>query len=334
LGEFEKIADIYRLARQIPSSRAVRLGIGDDCCLLTVPEGEELALSTDTVVEEIHFRLSYFDHYQVGAKAMLAALSDLAAMAASPVGALATVSIKEEKNIDELARGLIDAGAKYGCPLIGGDLTSSTGPLVVTVTVAGLVKSGSAVLRSTARPGDRIWVTGAPGDAAAVLACLEEEMKSEKRGLTLPDESLKKKFYEPVPRLAEARALIVSGPPTAMIDISDGLAADLGHILESSGAGARLFAESFPLSSFSSQVAIALGFRAEHFFLHGGEDYELLFTVPPGVIEKEVSRLEKETSTTFTLIGEINEDSGKITIMRPDGSIEPITGSGFDHFTH
>ncbi len=335
MSEFEIIANIRKVAESVPASELVRLGIGDDCCLLAPRPGEEIAASTDTVVEGVHFRFSYFNHYQVGAKAMAVAVSDLAAMAASPAAALASVAMPYDKSspeVEKLAQGLIETGRRFDCPLIGGDLTASSESVVVTVTVFGTVEKGKAILRSGACVDDEIWITGTPGDAAAVLACLEAEFGEKHDSLPIPEKKLKEKFLLPTPRLKEAAVLAESGPPSAMIDISDGLAADLGHLLESSGVGAHLFSESFPVSDFARSVAEALGKPSEHFFLHGGEDYELCLTAPPGALSGSLKRLEEKCGTVLWRIGIITGDSGQLVLKRPDGRLETVPKKGFDHF--
>jgi thiamine-monophosphate kinase len=337
LGEFETIAWIKRLAEKVPSSAWVRVGIGDDCCVIAPDAGWELVLSTDAVVEGVHFRLDYFDCFQVGAKAMGSALSDLAAVAAEPVGALVTVSVDDKRPgaaLESLARGLIDTGARYGCPLIGGDLTASPGPLIVNVTVIGRARCGCPVLRSGARPGDEIWVTGSPGDAAAVLACLEAGLRGEDGALPVPDRPTRDRLLCPTPRIREARLIYEAGPPGAMIDISDGLAADLGHILEASGVGALLDRGCLPASGFSRSVAQAIGLPPEHFLLHGGEDYELCFTVPPGLPAERIAGLEKTAEAALTRIGEITSERGVLALREPDGRVVPLSKSGYDHFSH
>jgi len=334
LGEFEIIANIRKAAESVRASAVVRLGIGDDCCLLAPRPDEEFAASTDTIVEGVHFRFSYFNHFQVGAKAMAAALSDLAAMAASPAAALASVTMPADKvaaGAEKLALGLIETGRRYGCPLVGGDLTAG-GVVAVTATVFGTVAKGKSVLRSGAAPGDEIWVTGSPGDAAAVLACLEADPAAEKNILPEPGRELKEKFLLPTPRLKEALILAGSGPPGAMIDISDGVAADLGHLLESSLVGARLFSESLAVSDFAASVAGAKGLASEHFFLYGGEDYELCLTAPPGTLEGCPERLAEECGTSMRRIGIITAEAGQLVLERPDGRLETITKKGFDHF--
>ncbi len=335
MGEFEHIANIRRLIEKtaLPSG-SVRLGIGDDCCLVGANSDEEFALSTDTIVEGVHFRLDYFSYYQVGVKAAAAAISDLAAMAAEPVGSLAAVSIAEtagDNALEELALGLIETCKKYGCPLLGGDLTRSPAPLVATVTVIGKLPAGSAIRRSTACVGDEIWVTGSPGDAGAVLAVLENA-RGGRGPRPLVTEEQASRLHEPVPRLAEARLLRNAGLPTAMIDISDGVVADLNHILENSGCGAFLYGDRFPVSEFSHSVAGDLGLAPEHFFLYGGEDFEILFTAPEGAVQEQLTSLTEKSGTSFSLIGRITEKTGELSIKREDGRMEALEKTGFNHF--
>ncbi len=335
MGEFEQIANIRRLAEKtaLPGG-SVRLGIGDDCCLVAASSDEEIALSTDTIVEGVHFRLDYFSYYQIGVKAAAAAISDLAAMAAEPVGSLAAVSISQtagENALEELARGLVETCKKYGCPLLGGDLTRSPAPLVATVTVIGKLPAGAAIRRSTARVGDEIWVTGSPGDAGAVLAVLESTPAAAGPRPQVTEEQASR-LHEPVPRLAEARLLREAGIPTAMIDISDGVAADLNHILENSGCGALLFGNRLHVSDFSRSVAGDLELAPEYFFLYGGEDFELLFTAPEGAMKEHLASLKEKSGTSFSLIGRITEKTGELSIKREDGRMEVLEKTGFDHF--
>ena len=335
MDEFEKIANIRSLAEKVRlPDGIVRLGIGDDCCLVASDSDEEFALSTDTIVEGVHFRLEYFSYYQVGVKAAAAAISDLAAMAAEPVGSLAAVSISEtagENALEELARGLIATCEKYNCPLLGGDLTRSPAPLVASVTVIGKLPAGSAIRRSTARAGDEIWVTGSPGDAGAALAVLESARGGRGPRPQVPEEQASR-LHEPVPRLAEAHLLREYELATAMIDISDGIVADLNHILENSGCGAVLDSNKLPVSEFSHSVARELGLKPEHFVLYGGEDFELLFTARQGAVKEHLAGLKEKTGTSFTLICRITGNIGELSLSLEDGRLEPLEKTGFDHF--
>ncbi len=344
VGEFEIIGKIKALAERRPLPPEVRLGIGDDCCLLDPGPDRELALSTDAVVEEVHFRLRWCSFRQVGIKAMASALSDLAAMAAVPLGALVTVAAPDsagEAELLELSRALVETGARHGCALIGGDLVGSPGPLMVSVTVAGAVPRGRAVRRSGAAPGDRIWVSGAPGEAAAALAWLERSGQEPQgvapvSSLSLPEppDDTREKLLEPVPRLRLGLALGRLGIATAMIDISDGVAGDLGHLLKASGVGAQLEEARLPVSSFARRMATALGKPGNEFFFRGGEDYELLFTARPDAVERRREELEREGEIHLTMIGEITGRTGELALIRPDGAGQTIEQSGFEHLKH
>jgi len=335
LKEFELIGRIRREAERFPLPPEVRLGIGDDCCAVQPLCTDELVLSTDAMIEDVHFRLDYFSLRQVGARAAAAALSDLAAMAASPLGMLASVALPkgDDEKVRELTGGLLDVASRFGCPLIGGDLTASTGPLMISLTVIGKAPSGEAVLRSGALPGHEIWVTGTPGEAAAVLEFLELERQGKAGGLPRPDEAALERFFTPLPRIPEARFLFENGPPAALIDISDGLAGDLGHILEASGVGAELEGSSIPSGGYSARLARALGHSEHHFLLHGGEDYELCLTAPEGLFGRLPGDFEKRFGLALSRIGVITDRKGHLVLRGRDGECGEIHAGGYEHFS-
>lgn len=257
-GEF---AFIRRLAERLDSPPEGQVGIGDDAAVLA--DGTLAAI--DTLVADRHFRLSWAEPEDVGWKALAVNLSDLAAMGGEPIAALAAVTLPPDFPglADRLATGLLDAAEAHDCPLVGGDTTS--GPvLVVTVTVLGRVPDGGEpVLRRGARPGDGVYLTGPVGGAAGALDALEAGRP--------PAADHAAALHRPRPRLAEGRAA-AGGGASAMIDISDGLAADLGHVLDASTVGAEVDAEAIPLAD-GVTLDRALG---------GGDDYELCFTAPDG----------------------------------------------------
>lgn len=255
-GEF---AFIERLADRLSALPPGQVGVGDDTAVL---DGGLLA-AVDTLVADRHFRLAWTDPESVGWKALVVNLSDIAAMGGVPTAALAAVTLPDGPPglADRLADGLIEASDAFDCPLVGGDTTSGA-VLVVSVTVLGRLPDGvEPVLRSGARVGDTVFVTGPLGGAATALDALTEA--------TTPDPALAQALHRPVPRLAEGRAAAAAGA-TAMIDVSDGLAADLGHVLDASGVGVELDAGSIPRAPGVS-LDRALG---------GGDDYELCFTAP------------------------------------------------------
>jgi len=265
-GEFDALA---RLASMLPAAPAGETWMGDDTAVVAVPEGARLLLAADAVVAGVHADLSLTGLDDLGWKALVANLSDVAAMGGRPGHALVTVAGPPQTDLGLLYRGIIAAAARYRCPVVGGDLTNAA-VLVVSISVTGWA-AGPVVLRRGARPGDGIWVTGPLGRAAAGLRILRARAAAapcgpDGRGAGI-DEALMAAHARPVPALAEGEAAAACGA-TAMIDVSDGLVADLGHIAESSGIGFELEEVPCPPGVFREE---ALG---------GGEDYELAFCAP------------------------------------------------------
>ena len=258
-GEFAAIDAIRALLGDPPPDGQV--WIGDDAAVVAARDGAALLLAADTVVGGVHADLALTGVDDLGWKAMAACLSDIAAMGGDPGWALVTVSGADGEEIRALYSGIAEASRRFACPVVGGDVTGGAS-LVVTVAVVGTC-DGGPVLRSGARDGDHVWVTGALGASAAGLRQLRSE------GRSGPVDGLARSHARPVPRLAEGRAARVSGA-TAMIDVSDGLAADVGHIARESGVGISL-----------DSVPVAAGATAEE-ALSGGEDFELVFCAPPG----------------------------------------------------
>jgi len=272
LGEFDLIAKYFvRPAGQGPR-RAV-VGNGDDCAVLAPAAGMQLAVSTDTLVEGRHF-LSTVDPVRLGHKALAVNLSDLAACGAKPLGFTLALTLPrvDEAWLAGFARGLLDLADEHDCELVGGDTTA--GPLAIGVTVFGEVPAGGALLRSGARPGDELWVSGHPGEARLALEAFRGTLRP-----SLPAEAFdatRLAMECPEPRVALGLGL--RGLATAAIDVSDGLLGDLGHILRRSGVSADVFAGALPLSPW-----LAARRRHEQLdcILAGGDDYELIFTAPP-----------------------------------------------------
>ncbi len=314
-GEFSLI-DRY-FAGLTPPRDDVRLGIGDDAALLAMPAGQDLVLATDTLVAGVHFPGATAPE-AVGHKALAVNLSDLAAMGAEPAWATLALTLPEADAawLAGFAAGFGALAAAHGVALVGGDTTR--GALTVTVTLAGRVPSGEALTRAGARPGDGIWVTGSLGDAGMALALLEA-------GKPVP-EALRRRLDRPEPRLAAGRAL--RGLATAAIDVSDGLAADLGHLLQASGVGARVAAERLPRSAAlrAAQADEAEGLRLA---LGAGDDYELCFTLPPAA-EAAMNTRMAAIGWPVTWIGEIEAEPG-LRLIDADGRERPAPG-GFDHF--
>ncbi len=319
-GEFELIA---RYFNRVTSSRSdVEKGIGDDCALLNVPEKQTLAISTDTLVAGVHF-LEDIHPTDLGYKALAVNLSDLAAMGADPAWLTLALTLPEVDDVwlKHFSNSLFALLDYYDMQLIGGDTTR--GPLSLTLGIHGLVPQGRALKRSGARPGDWIYVTGTLGDSAAGLALLQQRIQAVD---PVVHETLIKRHLRPMPRILQGQAL--RGLASSAIDLSDGLIADLGHILKASECGARIHLEALPLSpALLTQCDKA---QAIHWALSGGEDYELCFTVPEinrGALDVALGHL----GVPCWCIGQISSESTGVTLLQEGKAVE-LNVKGFDHF--
>ncbi|MGE0333040.1 MAG: thiamine-phosphate kinase [Ramlibacter sp.] len=314
MGEFELIRRYF--AR--PSRRAA-LGTGDDCALLAPAPGMQLAVSSDMLVEGRHF-LSTVDPARLGHKALAVNLSDLAACGAAPLAFTLALSLPraDAAFLEPFSRGLLALADAHDCELVGGDTTQ--GPLNICITVFGEVPAGQALLRSGARAGDDLWVSGTLGDARLALEVF--------RGtVSLPDgvfDTARARMEAPTPRVALGVAL--RGIASSAIDISDGLLGDLGHVLRASGVGAVI-----DTSVAAGLMAVPYqGGRRLEFILAGGDDYELAFTAPPGRREA-VRQAAAQAGTTATRIGALQPGSG-IRLLDSQGAELDARYASFDHF--
>lgn len=319
-GEFSLIARYFDRVRS--SRRDVETGIGDDCALLTVPEKQTLAISTDTLVSGIHF-LPDIDPRDLGYKALAVNLSDLAAMGADPAWLTLALTLPDvdEAWLEAFSDSLFELLNYYDMQLIGGDTTR--GPLSMTLGYPRLCANGRALKRSGAKPGDWIYVTGTPGDSAAGLAILQQRLTVKN---TTQANYLLQRHLRPTPRILQGQAL--RDIASSAIDLSDGLISDLAHILKASDCGAKVALDALPFSDALRENVSPE--QAERFALTGGEDYELCFTVPElnrGVIDVALGRL----GVPFTCIGQITADVEGLHFTR-DGEPVEITGNGHDHF--
>ena len=319
LGEFELIERFF--AHRGPQRRDVSLGIGDDAALVRVPAGTELVVTVDTIVAGVHFP-AVASPADIGYRVMAVNLSDIAAMGAIPAWATLALTLPaaEESWLEGFCSTFFALCSAHDVMLIGGDTTS--GPLSVTVQIMGHVPIGKALKRSGARVGDLIVVSGHVGDAAAGLELLQQRAVTESR----QRDELIARFLRPEPRIA--LGLAMRDVASAAIDISDGLAADLTHILESSGVGAHLDLDSLPLSealtaSFDSQRALELG-------LGGGDDYELCLTVSPQRA-RLLSGVAASVGCPLTRVGIIETRPG-LRCMRGGISVTPAQ-LGYQHFS-
>lgn len=321
MGEFELLA---KLRERLPEpGPRVRLGSGDDAAV-SLPGGA-VATSVDALVEGVHFRRQTASLRQIGRKALSTALSDLAAMGAEPGEAYVVLGAPEEigeAELLELGEGLVEVAQMTGTALAGGDLTRAPA-LTLAVTVVGHApRPEDFVTRAGARPGDVLVVTGELGGAAAGLLLLEDPSMT-------GDDALRARQLDPTPRLDAGRALAAAGA-TAMIDISDGLAGDAGHIATASGALLTIDAEALPIAAGVTTVATAVGQDPLELAASGGEDYELLAALPPAAVDSARAALARP-GLPLTVIGEVEaavDGQPRAEIRRRDG--EAIRSRGFD----
>jgi thiamine-monophosphate kinase len=293
-------------------------GLGDDCA--AVPDGTgTLLVSTDVSVEGVHFRLDWIALEEVGWRAAAAALSDLAASGAEPVGLLAAVVAPRDatdRSVAELMSGVAAAGAAVGSPVLGGDLAAGSA-WIITVTVLG--RAARPVSRHGARPGDGIWVTGSLGGARAAL-------EAWRRG-EVPTASVRRAFARPEPRINAGRWL-ADHAARAMLDLSDGLAGDASHLAAASAVGLEIELRSLPRAPAVGDEARRLGIAAESFAAEGGEDYELLVAMPAEFGAAEAAELRATTAVPLTRIGRVVAGDGVVLTL--DG--KTVTARGYDHF--
>jgi thiamine-monophosphate kinase len=316
-GEFDLIARHF--AR--PAANAV-LGVGDDCALLNVTNGMDLAVSTDTMVSGTHF-FPEVDPEHLGHKSLAVNLSDMAAMGAMPYWAMLAITVPSVDHawLGAFAKGFFDLAEEFNVSLVGGDTTR--GPLSLTVTIMGEVPAGAALRRSGAKAGNDIWVSGHIGDAALAVAHRHGRLKLEEADY---NEAVMR-LYEPMPRVQLGQAL--RGLATAAIDISDGLLADLGHICRLSGVGATVELERIPLSAIAAkQVHSDAGRTA---IVAGGDDYELCFTANPNSRES-IDDLQQMLGVQLTRIGQVRRGKG-VSLLGPDNKAVKVDGRGYDHFS-
>ncbi len=303
-----------------PATNAV-LGVGDDCALVDVSNGMDLAVSTDTMVSGTHF-FADVDPETLGHKSLAVNLSDLAAMGAMPYWAMLALTLPEVNHewLGKFAKGFFDLADEFGVTLVGGDTTR--GPLSITVTILGEVPAGAALRRSGAKAGNDIWVSGNLGDAALAVAHRRGEIKlSEGEYMEVV-----MRLYEPTPRVKLGQAL--RGLATGAIDISDGLLADLTHVCRLSGVSAVVETDRLPVSAIGARhVGNPVAFRA---IVAGGDDYELCFTAPSDARDS-IEDLVDLLGVPLSRIGAIGEGSG-VTLVDAEDRPIPLEGRGFDHF--
>jgi thiamine-monophosphate kinase len=301
------------------SGPAIMAGIGDDCAVIRFPAGLDSLVTTDFTLENIHFRRDWHPAKAVGHRCLSRGLSDIAAMGGQPVAAFLSLALPRDLSqswVKAFTSGLVKLAGQHGVVLAGGDTAESPNGILADIIVLGAIPKGQAILRSSARVGDRIFVSGRLGGSAAALVELRGRppKKSDPR-------SYPRHFY-PEPRIELGRILRQRGIATAMIDTSDGLSTDLSHICEESGVGAEMDATRIPRARIGKparEVAFDMA-------LHGGEDYELLFTVGPG---KAVP--QQLAGVALTEIGRI-VNGHKIRLLDDRGGSSELKPRGWEHF--
>ncbi len=306
-------------------------GIGDDTSVTTQNASAYLLTTTDTLVEGTHFSLSFTGPVDLGRKSLSVSLSDIASMGGKPLFFLVSLAIPGEtpaKFMEELYQGLRSAALDSGSILVGGNTTSSANGLVITTTLLGEVPKEEVVLRSGARSGDRVFVTGELGSAAMGLKVLlkgEKGPPGDVSGTDGYDEAIRS-FLNPTPRLMAGRLLAKKGLVSSMIDVSDGLAGDAGHISGESKVSIEIEHEKVPVS----KPLYELDKSVKDLALNGGEDYELLFTVPEDKV-KALDDIKGELGTTVTEIGRVTGGMG-VRVISGDGSEVNLLRAGYEHF--
>lgn len=324
IGEFGLIAKIRKWMNT--TRPGLVRGIGDDAAV--VGNGDRvLLITTDILIEDVHFERSWTDPYRLGKKALAVNLSDIAAMGGTPKQFLISIGLPKHLSLSFVSlfyRGLKDEARRFGVDLIGGD-TSLSRKIIVNICLIGEGKKGTTLFRSGAKVGDDLYVSGTLGDAALGLRALQDNsLKKKPKGLV-------ERHLSPVPRVKLGQALARKKLASAMIDVSDGIMSDIHHLLEESGVGARIWEERIPLSRHYRKWVRAYSKNPYQFALYGGEDYELLFTAWPSK-QAEIDLLARSSAIPITRVGEIIPRKEGFHLIGKDGR-ETIPGRfGFDHF--
>ena len=328
IGEFGLIDRIANLFDRDDSE--IIIGIGDDAAAISRGDGILSLATSDMLLEGVHFDLAYTSPDQLGEKALAVNVSDIAAMGGSPRFFLLSIALPKNTEldfIDKFSKGASLAAKRFGITLIGGDTVASDDKILISITLIGEVPEREVLSRKGAKSGDQIFVTGTIGDSAAGLALLKKGINMDNN----PPEygELIKKHLLPSPRVKLARYISKNHLATSMIDISDGLLKDLGHICESSHVQGRVWLDRIPLSEGYIKAAKEFNFGINP-ALAGGEDYELIFTIPIEKVE-ELDKLENFFDCTFTHVGEICPGNG-ILLYDNENNIVDTAISGYDHF--
>jgi thiamine-monophosphate kinase len=328
IGEFGFIRRVSRGC--LIRSEGVERAIGDDAAAFVVPSDDLTLVTTDLLVERVHFLRDATTPFNLGHKAMAVNLSDIAAMGGTPREAFESTAIPARcpvEYLDDLYDGMKRLAARYGVNILGGDTTGSAADLILNVTVIGHVRRDEVLYRSGARPGDLVCVTGPVGDSRAGLHFVL-------KGAQELDASMRTLFEAhilPRPHLEEGRFLAATGAATAALDVSDGLSSDLAHIGEESRVGIRVRGDRIPISAALRDFCARFSKDPIRFALSGGEDYVLAVTVDPRRIDEVSQGFAARFGRPLYCVGEVTS-SGRLELLTPDGRLETVGPTGWDHF--
>lgn len=331
--ELKEIGEFGFIERFSPEFKSLLtknvFGIGDDCAILPMNDTEDLLVTTDMLIEDIHFLREKITPWQLGYKSVAVNLSDLAAMGATPIGTFLSIAIPpgvDVEYLDELMKGYHAISDRYQTPLLGGDTTKSVKHLAINVCAIGKCPKGQAKLRSGAQAGDVVCVTGSLGDSAGGLQVLLNQLESNE-----DTDYLLKKHHQPEPRIEPGQALVNLNGVHSMMDISDGIASDLKHILKASRKAARVDLNKLPTSPQLKRVSQEQNWQLEELAVGGGEDYELLFTLEANQLEPLQRLFQEQFGQTVFPIGVIEEGEPEIHWLK-DGKEAQFGKTGFNHF--
>jgi len=328
IGEFGFIKKISRGCLIRPDN--IIKAIGDDAAAFTTAADQLSLITTDLLVERVHFLRAAISGFDLGYKSLAVNLSDIAAMGGTAREAFVSIAIPDDCQLDYLEAiysGIKDLAAGFDVNVLGGDTTRSKKDLIINIVVQGIVSKEELLCRDAARPGDVIFSTGFLGDSKAGLYLILNEVAADTEAL----EALLRAHRVPQPHLRQGRFLARQTGVHAAIDTSDGLSSDLAHIAEESRVGARLYAQKIPISPNLKDFCTRFDFDPIDYALSGGEDYTLLCTIAPQHAAKIASAFEKEFKHPLFAVGEITAKK-QIQIVYPDGETIPLTPTGWDHF--
>ncbi|MDI6796089.1 MAG: thiamine-phosphate kinase, partial [Desulfatibacillaceae bacterium] len=329
LGEFEIIEQIKKALPK--KAQGVVCGPQDDAAVLETPSGMVMLATCDVLVQGVHFADEALENpWQLGTKAAAVNISDIAAMGGEPAYLLISLGLPSNISpsfIDDLYKGLGQTGARFGASVAGGNISKSPGQLFIDVFCIGFAHPTQVLYRNGAKTGDVVAVSGTPGDSAAGLNFLLNKQTTQ---LDAAMQRLVRAHQTPEPKVALGRILAQSKVVNAALDISDGIVSDLGHICESSGLGAKIFAEKLPLSHEALTLAGVLNCDAIDWALYGGEDYELLFTTAPKDFGHLKEKVKKELGLELTIIGEMTAENKTVSVVDADGKIRTSKSRGWD----